>query len=187
MRKSFWIILTVALVAIGTPIAHADSFTDYTISFTQSSGSDPFPIGTIAFDTTTPSISATIQWEGFSFGFLDSDLTAGLHSLIPLACAGPNIAQKVLNLMDGCFGPMQWVANATSTGAAFVLSIPGPLIDRFLDEQVVGIDFGTTLANDAGTLSITPTTATPEPGTVGLMLTGIGFLLAMRKRIARPM
>src|SRR6202521_4524450 len=39
MRKSFSIILTVALVAIATPIAHADSCTEYTISCTQSSGS----------------------------------------------------------------------------------------------------------------------------------------------------
>ena len=58
MRKSVWIILTVLLVAVGAPNAHADSFS---VTFT---GFTPEPT---ASDVTFPSPTLDIMWQGFTF------------------------------------------------------------------------------------------------------------------------
>ena len=71
MRKSIWVIVAVLLVAIGAPVSHADSTTDYTLSFTLTTGG---PIatsgGTVIFDNTTGLVSPfVVDWKGVAFDF----------------------------------------------------------------------------------------------------------------------
>src|ERR1700674_1217155 len=71
MRKSSWIIGAVLIVAIGAPHAHADTITDYAISFT---GTGTLPTsGSFAYDTTTNQFTSfTAIWDGLTFDFTSS-------------------------------------------------------------------------------------------------------------------
>jgi len=197
MRNSLWIILTL-LVAIGAPSAHADTCplgntcTDYTITFTETTGSDPLPTGTVVFDSTTSSISSSIVWDGLSFAFEDSDLTASLLSPpilpLPASCLGATPAQEVLNTLEGCTGlPAAWngLAPSNSGIAIFGLEILYPPSDTSFSDGESVLNLTDNSTQDAGILTISPTVATPEPGAGLLMLIGIGLVLVMRKSLAQ--
>jgi hypothetical protein len=156
MRKSLWVMLAVMVVAIGAPASHADSFTDYTLSFT---GGTPNPTsdGTVIFDNTTDTYTTfLVDFRGLSFDFSGSTSanipTTGLWA----GCAFPGA--------DFCAG----ASAALGIGSVLVVSS--------------GIPSGT--AKTQGSYALTAVAA-PEPSSVALMLLGVGLVFVMRKRVGQ--
>ena len=128
------------------------------------------------------------MWNGESIVYQDSDLTAGLGTLPP-ACTGPNAPLEVLSVLNGCTGsPAEWLGASGGPGVGyFFLLYPGSgsvFVDlaNYNGDPYVTSDYGTLTLTEADPV------ATPEPGTFGLMLIGLGILgLVMRKRIAQAL
>ncbi len=175
MRKSLWIILTVLLVAVGAPNAHADSSADGTITFTVSSGG-PTPTGSFVLDTTTDELtSLTVDWDGAAFNF------ASVTFPVPISflegdetwCAAAYPTSKLGAQCEANYSPV------------FELGISSP-VPLFASSPASGSIFGEFPTKADGTYVVTETVVTtPEPSPVSLMLLGIGLVLALRKHISR--
>jgi hypothetical protein len=152
MRKSLWIILVVLVVAVGAPIAHADSFT---ATFTCNAPCTSTPTApTVSFPSPT---TITETWAGFSASI---PLAAG-----DLPTDTYTWSNQLLDLIAGNFIDFTILDANTGDHPDVTISTPFRLIP----------------AVDSGTITFT-TVAAPEPGTVGLMLLGIGSVFALRKR-----
>jgi hypothetical protein len=161
MRKSSWIILVLSLfAAIGAPGARADSFT-YSYTWSSASAGMSFttaPIAGVTMDTTVPA----------------ADLTAATNSGSWAGCATTSVRLDV-----GGQGSTEAHLNGSACGvltvdifdsyAQFDYTTPGTYTDAFTKS----------------TLVVTDVSAVPEPSSVAFMLVGIGFILVMRKRIAK--
>ena len=157
MRKSLWIMLAALLVAIAAPVSRADSFTDYTLSFT---GGIPNPAsgGTVKFDDTTDTYTTfLVDWLGLSF-----DFSGSTSANIPITGTWSGCA------FPGNTGPCGGTMANLLVGSALVVSS--------------GIPSG--FAKTEGTYTLTPVGA-PEPSSVALMLLGVGLVFVMRKRIGQ--
>ena len=158
MRKSLWIILTVLLVAIGVPNAHADSFAFTVNGPLSGSGTlttDPLSLGgylitdiTGTFDGSI--ITALIAPRGFNGN--DNEL----YPTSPQLDLG-GLSFQTANGLD-------WNAACTSGVGAFCTI--GNFTTGFSDVTFSAV-------------------ATPEPSSLALMLLGIGFVFVMRKRIGQ--
>jgi hypothetical protein len=166
MRKSLWILLAILVVAIGAPVAHADTVT-FVVTGSVSDGS--IISGTITIDTTVGDITA-------------ADLIFGA----PASTTQINIVAQAQN---GYF-PNQYgavIRNASNT-IDFDFSLPdgGTLVGYAGDGSgTVGNLFN--LGTNTGYDNVTAfkLTQAPEPGTLALMLSGVGsvgLMLGMRKR-----
>jgi hypothetical protein len=191
MRKTLWIIALVLVAAIGAPNAHADSFTNYTINFTLSSGSPLPTTGSIVYDTTTNQFTSfNVVWDTITFNLTSSANSPTLSNIFvpPTACLGTTSAQNFLLLLSGCGTQFAntWQASVLSEGTTFV--------DRFtiqsLDANRNGLGaqgFMAPVGGESGTGTLTITQQSevvPEPGAGILTLIGIGSGWVMRKRIA---
>jgi hypothetical protein len=174
MRKSLWIILAVLIVAIGAPVAYADSFTDGTITFTVSSGG-PDASGSFVIDNATGQFTSfLVNWNGNVY-----DFGVGLVPPPPVFISGPFPFSGTWCGVgpDGgtCMGDSSSVTNFGLAGPFFVTTGPPST--------------GTALSADAiasGSYTVTETVVpTPEPSSVALMFSGIGVLLVTRKRLAQ--
>jgi hypothetical protein len=165
MRKSLWMILAVLFLAIGAPISRADSITDYTLSFTLTDGSpNAASGGAVIFNNTAGVISPfEVDWNGVTFDFSEvaiSDLSlTGLWS----GCTVP----------DGMTCGVDELSN-------FAFANEG-----VTDVVQVGSNAPSASANAValGTYQLIAVAA-PEPGSAAFMLTGVGLVLVMRKRLA---
>ena len=193
MRKSSWIIpVLLLLAATGAPNAHADSTTDGTITFTVANGPDAAPTGSFVYDNMTNMFTSfTVNWDSFAYdftaaanGFTDasaagcSALPSGDAFLEDLVCA-PYPAALGLGSLDPWTGAVNL---PTLNGFSFLFAdFAGTGVCNGCDGLVHPVLIGI----DDGTYTVTLTTPTPEPGSYGLVLAGIGFLLVMRKRIGQ--
>jgi|SRR5271163_2087396 len=164
MRKSLWIILVVLLVAVGAPNAHADG-TTYTISFTGTNaptvvGSDLLFFDSTLNEFTTPSLE--IDYFGNDIT-LDATLLGPTNPLTHTYVWGAD--EFAFEASDLTAGLNLYTGSSTNTGCDVST-------DRF---ECFG---------DVVFTAQTPAT-TPEPAAGGLMLLGLGLVLAMRKRIGR--
>ena len=154
MRKSLWIILVVLVVAVGAPIAHADSFS---VTFTNTLTTVAAPT---ASDVTFPSPTLDIMWQGLAFALTlpSSSLPTDTYSwLLPgFSCSIPpnTVCVAEIGIVDSTTG-VSTDSNQVVVPATFGLG-GGPL----------------TFAS----------VAAPEPSSVALMLLGVGLVIAMRKR-----
>jgi hypothetical protein len=154
MRKSLWIILTVLVVAVAAPVAHADSFTatftcNTPCTSTPTAPDVSFPAPTFLSET----------WDGFSF---DHFLAAGDL---------PTDQYTWENILTGELG--------SSFSIGFLLTdLTSGNASAFSQHHS-----GTPPpdAHDRGTLAFTAVAA-PEPGSVGLILLGLGVVFMVRKR-----
>ena len=168
MRKSLWIILTVLLVAIGAPNAHADRIIGYTAVFTCNTGecrpslppiTGDTPVGvTVVVDDPT---TVDLTWFGYSF-------TIGL----------PRGA--------GVRSSFNWVGSVDCEAYPCTLGMTGPN-----GKTTVDIAYNPFFSEPRGTydggLTFTPIYSSPEPSALALMLIGLGMLglmMVMRKRIS---
>ena len=166
MRRSFWMLAVGVILAIGVSSAQADTFTP---SFTCTGICAATPT---AGDVSFPSPSITETWDngvaniavtlGLAAGDNPTDTYTWTNTLLP-GVEGPGLADFSISITD--------VTTGDSESTAGTVGIGDPLF--------------TTSLTDSGTLTFSSsggtTTPTPEPSTVGLLLAGIGTLLAARR------
>jgi len=159
MRKALWILVSIVAVAVMVaPSAKADS-EPYSIDFTVTGGTVATPpTGSFDYDPVAGTFTPfTVAWDGTLYSFTG---TTGSAPIPP-----------ELNT---------WYADSSAGYLVFATSV---------DPFVVLVGTGTPASGPdetaAGTLTSGPITATPEPPTYGLLLTGAGLLVAMRKRGSR--
>jgi hypothetical protein len=159
MRTSFWILFVGFILAIGVPSAKADTSTPV---FTCTSCESTPTAGDVSFPS--PSIPET--WDnitdfiGLAAGDAPSDTYTWSNSLMP-GLEGPETADYLISITD--------VTTGDSGAAIGTIGIDNLFFMGFTDSGDL------TFSTSSG---ITPT---PEPDTVGLLLAGIGTLLATRK------
>jgi len=155
MRKALWFIPVLFLfVAIVAPCARADSVT-FTCVPTYVLCTDAAPT---APDVTFPSPMLDITWDSPSSNISMPALPSGWLDT----------------------NSYSWI-ESNMYFIIYDLSLPG-IPEVGSSSQFITSD--TPVPDQGGTLVFTPATAsTPEPGTVTLMLLGIGLVLVMRKRI----
>lgn len=187
MRRFLWATITVLFVAIGATAAHADSTS--TIDFVAASGQAPTS-GSIDCDSPgcPNSIAVTIDWEGLTFNFSDSELTSDLEPAsyfagYPSCNAAGGPSALVYQSLNMCSGYDGW-DTAQLTDGSWVLALDSGTPGLFAEVTGVGTP-------DAGAVaswgSFTDPVPTPEPGSCALLLTGLLLvgLMFTRKRIAQ--
>jgi hypothetical protein len=178
MRKSLWII-PILFLALGALHAHADTVVTYDINFTCTSGSSCIlpTSGTFTYDETDHTFSNfEVVWDGSSIN-LESVANAGPFVQGADSCLGSATGGAATYLlMTACpFNTYEpWLAPSGGT-FAFTESLNGT--------DYSSIRAGSLSSNDTQSWGDFTLTETPEPGTFVLMLTGIGLVLVMRKRI----
>jgi PEP-CTERM motif len=193
MRNSLWIIALLFAVVVA-PNAHANNIIDYTINFTSNQG-DVASSGTLEYDSTIPSVTASIVWEGQTFGFSDANLVAGLDGNSSFTGCTGTAEALAFNVLNGCAGTMNWFGD-NFNGADYLqlyviqgapcgstLESGYPCYDGFAP-PLAGLD----VPYSGGTFTLTAVdpTPTPEPSTCSFILLGAGMLgLLMRKRLAQ--
>jgi hypothetical protein len=164
MRKLLWIVLAVLGVVIGTPNAHADS---YTVTFTCIGACAALPT---APDVTFPPPPSIMESWGLFVG------------LIPL---GP---------LDVPPDTYTWINTATpDTLIPFSEDIDLTIVDttKGVASNVTGTFSGCEICEhivNHGSLTftdVTQTVVTPEPSSIGLMLLAIALMFVVRKRIGQ--
>jgi len=131
------------------------------------------------------SISATIDWEGLTFTFSDATLTSGLEPGSDFT-GNPNCnpaagsSALVFQSLTTCSTYHGWGVDESS--GSWILSLDTGTPGLFAEATGVGtLDEGAVTSGGSFDVS----TATPEPGSGALVLTGVALLaLMMRKRRA---
>jgi hypothetical protein len=155
MRKSLWIILSLLVVAVAAPIAHADSFS---VAFTCN---DPCLTTPTAPPVTFPlPTTITVTWDGALFTISIPLVTGDLPT-----------------------DTYQWSAAQELSGSGQEIMVFDITDERtgLIDGSTINILHTKFFDSDSGGLAFTAVAA-PEPSSVGLMLLGIGLVFAMRKR-----
>jgi hypothetical protein len=157
MRKLLWLV-PVLFLANGMPRAYAD--TTYDVTFTCSScavlpTSSPVTFAGPTFDINADGSTATISFSNPAD--LASDSWGWTLETVP---AGPSFYSFIV------IGDNHNADSVTDYSSATTLSPP----------------FGEAFSESGG-ISFTPAATTPEPGSVILILMGMGFMLVMRERI----
>jgi hypothetical protein len=164
MRKSLWILLAVLVVAIGAPVAYADSV-NFAVNGSAPDGS--IITGTITIDTTLAVITAADVIFGPPASTTQTNVVSQGQDFYIAGQYGGGI-RNASNTIDFNFsfpdgGTLVGYAGGTGFGNLFNLTAN------------TAYDIGTTYA-------LAPV---PEPGTLALMLSGVGLvglMLGMRKR-----
>lgn len=160
MRKTLWLIPVLLLfVAIGAPNAHADLFHP-TFTCTGTCSVAPPTAPNVSFPSPT---SITETW------FVIGVFTAPISLTLPATDSPADIYQWQ-NTNDILATPPFITLKITDLNNGVVTSVT----------ETFNVSFAR--FTDSGNLTFTPV---PEPGTVSLMLLGIGLVAAMRKRIAQ--
>lgn len=163
MRKAMWVIFAILFAAFTAPIASADSVTFVCTNDNQApGGGTPCLVAAPTAPDVTFSSSGTtldITWNSQTF-----DLT------LP----------GDWNASDPSFF---WL----SSNSTFLISDPSHPFDPQPSVGVSDALAGFDDLSEQGTLSFASSgvTTTPEPGTITLILLGIGFVLLTRRRAAR--
>jgi hypothetical protein len=168
MRKSLWITLAVLLVAIGAPIAHADTVFTVTGSFDDGA----ILSGTATINTTTGLVTA------FDLS------TTGAFVSGPYTTVDPG---------QGPFNGQYSVSSTLSNSSIDFLFPSGSLVGYAggsLCSLPLNCPYVSFLTAPSGNFalasgSLTPQVTTPEPSSVALMLLGVGLVFVMRKRIGQ--
>jgi hypothetical protein len=198
MRKTLWISLAVLFSAIVAPNAQADTVYTYTgNAYTSCIGSytstctatalsftfdttltgtqlDNLNIYTVAGGDLTPYVT--------SFSFTDGTVTVTQANASSLdlgfdATTGSN-GDILYWYMSACPSPIQCTYTYYEP---YGVNLSDPGLVATDASGINGSNYGFN-TNDPGTWTVT---TTPEPGTVGLMLLGVGIVLAIHKRIAQ--
>jgi|SRR5580700_387239 hypothetical protein len=191
MRKSLWIVLTAFFLSMGALSAHADTVTNYTITFTAASGILPTS-GSFTYDSSTPKFSNfLVVWDGLSFDLTSSANTPLIFGPVPPAClGGDSNAAATFQLLTNCGDLVTgWLGKVGGSPASRIFTFVSPTESCIFDADCISISAVTVpvgpISEALGFGSFAVAVSTPEPSTVALMLAGIGLLLVMRKRVGQ--
>jgi hypothetical protein len=192
MRKSLGIIPVLLFAALIAPNAHADIYTDYTITFALTRGSINVSAGSFTYDDTSGQFTSfTLLWDGIDFDLTSSanapsTVTPGLPSCLTSTSG----AAAGLSLLTSCSTDQQsfWSGDLCATCGPQVSFVFQDTGTGFPIEGAIAIfENGTTgspVVTSRGRWSVTEeNSTTPEPSFLGLTLLGIGLAFLMRKRI----
>lgn len=154
VRKSLYGLCAAVIFAVVAPCAYA-TIIDGTLNFTVTNGS-PAPTGSFVWNSSTSTWNdLTVDWDGAVFNFAPLIPNLGL-----LAGGGTWCAAGPANVTSSCALP----ANLELIQST-IQTIP---------EQPTFTD-GDAGAN--GAFTVAQTVAAPEPGSLGMMLVGLGALV----------
>jgi hypothetical protein len=168
MRRTLWILAVGFILAIGVSSARADTSTP-TFTCTGSCLDTP-----TAGDVSFPSPTINETWDdisifiGLAAGDNPGDTYIWSNGLMA-GIEGPEVADYIISITDVTTGDSEF---ATGT-----IGIGDPLFNGFTDNGT--LTFSSSSGGGSGGGS--GNTPAPEPGTVGLLIAGIGTLLATRK------
>jgi len=195
MRRTLWIILTVLLVAIGAPSAHADQTVDVTVpSFTFNGLPGCPPPPPLPGGTCMETFSTSFEWDNTAGAvIIPSIVTTAAGPLGSFSFLGqvPCALCVELEFVDSATDSIEILIPATAGGVISPGVFPTPPGPNNLALQCASLsepctlDFfpGVVLGSDPITVTAA-TGAVPEPGTVSLVLLGIGSVSVLRKRLA---
>ncbi len=165
MRKSFWAIFALLIAAIGAPNAYADSVT---ITFTG-------VLDGTATLTVTPESGGTFLVTAMT-GTLTSPVSTSISLIVP-----PNFFDDDNNTLTSLTAFLGDIAFQDSFGDEWLLytSDGQVLVDGTACVFLTGCN---TVGAETATLSGVIMTS-PEPGTIALMLLGVGIVFVIRRRI----
>jgi hypothetical protein len=160
MRKSLWIILAALFVAIGAPTASAETMYDATFTCypepcasVPTAPDVPFP---------SPTLDITLLGAFFSVALNSSDLPDDNYVW--------NLQFKDSTGHGGPAIPEIAISDVTKGTAGDIGQTSDPLIGSSANEE------GCLTFTSTCPLPIPPPVCTPEPGSVTLMLAGVGLL-----------
>jgi hypothetical protein len=212
MQKFLWIV-TLLVAGLLVPGLRADTYTDYTFNFMGPSGTLFPTAGSFIYDDTAGAINPfsdfTVNWDGESFDYTtvanQYDYLFGTHNLasyfIPPSsgCTGPSGNQSLIVVLTTCTADARWAASGdtTTNEASFSIEynatgLAFPFFVDILDPSSippVETSARPGFSGGGGGLPLSLTSSpvpAPEPGVVGLLLLGLGILVATRKMVFRP-
>lgn len=163
MTKSLWIILVVLLTTLGASNAHADSFT-VTFQCTGTCTAPALPVATnnpVSF----PNPTIDVLWEGNVFS---------------LTFNNPGAVASDTYIWDGFLDDFQLIPGSPTFSVTLIFFIIDSNTGNTARDEVNTAFEGPIVpeVGDTGTVVITP-----EPGSLALMLAGIGLVFLIRKGI----
>ena len=192
MRKSLWV-FTLLFVASAAPLARADSITNYTITFTTSTGTPPTS-GSFTYNSTTPQFSDFfVSWDGITY-----NLTASANNPFTggSGCSGESSTaaytfEILSQTVTGCPGPAtpvyDWAAEYITTSPSHtyfsfnLFTSPGK--DQIF-ENLAPPPPGSVVVGQGFAWTITPAvTSTPEPSSLLLFGTSLLGLAPFRRKL----
>jgi len=181
MRKILWAALTLLCLAIGVPDASAD--TTYRIDFTGS----PLVSGTFVADGTNQVTTVTIIFDGTTYDLTSANFIVGVG--IGLGCDALSEGSLQFLVLTGTATP---TCKGIFPGGFLADTISGFLILSGTTEDIPTTVQTTSMyikplapnsPDASATWDSVTIISTPEPGTVGLVLVGIGLVVATRRRL----
>jgi hypothetical protein len=164
MRKSFWFSLTVLLVAISAPNAHADTFT-----YSYTSGQ---------LDCGTTGECAVYSWTTGAIAAVTSETTISATDLTAFSLSGTPLAGCILSSI-----PLDL---AGAGGQAFSsTNCPGrsnPDDFALADYSTPGVYSFVSVSAGVNDGLIVTAVQSPEPSTVALVLLGVGLAFVIRRK-----
>ena len=172
MRRTIWILAVGIILMIGVSSARADT---YTATFACTGTCSDFPNPS---DVTFPSPSILEMWNGvtdfvtLAAGDNPGDSYTWSNSL-EAGTEGPEVLDYSLFITDVTTGDVEGTIGTVGTGDLFFTSFTDNGTLTFSSDGGNGGGIG----NGGGNGN----TPAPEPSSIGLLLSGIGTLLATRK------
>jgi PEP-CTERM motif len=165
MRKSFWIMLAVLVVAVSAPNAHADEF-QYTYTITAYS-------------------HFALSWETVPIPGVTAQVDLLPSSLASMTVTGSMVAGcKITNVTLDRNGAGDQTTAFNACGTAIFDEFNLPLADYTTPGTYSFTASDPNLVVHSATLVVSEVTA-PEPSSVALMLLGVGLVFVLRKRNSR--
>jgi hypothetical protein len=194
MRKYLWIILTVLFTTLGATAAQADTAYVYLGNpFTGFSGTDQCPpqCGMLGFFIVATPLAPNMAGGGGQFQFDvtplayvftdGSSVATNSNSCYDFFSIGTNSSGNIDSFTIRLFTPTALAPCGTNPGVYSGVQL---LISNAIDITIQAPEAVNFAASESPGEWSMASFAVPEPSSVALMLSGLGFLLVIRKRNA---
>jgi len=164
MRKSLWILLGALFVAFGAPCAHADGMQ---------------PCGSCQDFTYTYTVTGNPALYGATITTIGMPAITGLTILTPADLSSYSLTGSYYsgNLVE-------FILDYDNDGAQAIVTSDGTGFSTYIGDDKFPLPDYSSLVVASNLNDTLTVTLTPEPGTFGLLLLGIGSTFVMRKLMA---